>query len=974
MHAREKNVFSRRVANLSITVNLDWAITTNRIPSLSLDSLLIGRDDEMALLASCVREVAAGQGRTVLVEGEPGIGKTALVRTACAEATQLGCQVFWGAGDELGQTLPLSPFLDGLRTREPIPSPRRETIVALLRGELSSGRGEDVTAALAEQLLALADELCAAKATVLVIDDLQWADQASVGLWERLARSARHRPLLLVGMMRPVPQREDLLALRHTAELAARLQLDALPETHVTDLVAALAGGKPASELLRLADGAAGNPLYLTELVGALARSSSLTVTEAGVAELTRDSAPDSLSEAIADRLRFVSGRVREVLRAAALLGVDFVVPDLATVLGRGVADLIPAVDEACAAGVLTESGHGLAFRHPLIRTALYEEMPGPVRAAWHREAGHALAEAGASADRVARQLLAAVSGSADTEPVEEWTLRWLAGTAPLLIGQAPRAAAELLRHAVTRSPVRSAQHDNLVCRYAEALYRVGDAAEGERVASRALADIVERDLVVDLHWTLAQCRSFTGRHEESLSALDQALGYPGISAGHRARLLVATARTHRDLGQVEKAAQVAAAALTEATNAADSWATGWALHVLTVVAMMQARMGDALTLFDRALTETQGDPTLTDLRVLLQVNKAVTLGDLDQYEGAFIAARQAQELADRAGLTVRRAQAHCCLAELLFNSGQWAEALTEVGVVPEDTKDPAVACCDHGIAAVISFHRGDTSAAQQHLAAAAPHAEQIGNRVVAALTLARSLDAEQSGDLPRALDSLTAGLDNDAEELDEIEDLLADAVRLAIKLGNAGTARTLSDHTAGLARDSQVPHRQAGALFCRGLLDRDAGLLLQAADRYREASRPLQGAQALEAAAGVFLDRDERAPARTAFTGALDLYTALGAARDVARLQARFRAHGIRRAPRVKHRKARRGWDSLTPTEVKITQMVAQGLSNPQIAAKLFLSRRTVGTHVSHILSKLDVNSRIDIAREAASRQLAAG
>ena len=959
---------------MSITVNLDVAPAASRIPPLSMDGLLIGRDDEIALFTSCVREVAAGQGRAVLIEGEPGIGKTVLVRTACAEAARHGCHVFWGAGDELGQTLPLSPFLDGLRTREPIPSPRRKTIVALLRGELPSGRGEDVTAALAEQLLALVDDLCAAQPTVLVIDDLQWADQASVGLWERLARSARHRPLLLIGMMRPVPQREDLLALRHTSELAARLQLEGLTGPAVTDLVTALAGGKPAGELLQLADGAGGNPLYVTELLDALTRGAGLTITDAGVAELTGDSAPDSLSEAIADRLRFVPGWVRQVLRAAALLGVDFTVSDLSTVLGRSVVQLVAAVDEACAAGVLIESGNGLAFRHPLIRTALYEEMPTSVRAAWHREAARALAEAGGPADRVARQLLAAISGSADTEPVEEWTLRWLARIAPLLIGQAPRAAAELLRHAVTRSPARSARHDSLVCRYAEALYRVGDAVEGERVASRALADIAERDLVVDLHWTLAQCRSFTGRYAESLSALDQALGYPGISAGHRARLLVATARAHRDLGHVEKAGQVAAAALTEATDAADNWATGWALHVLTVVAAMQARTGDALELFDRALTVTQADPALTDLRILLQVNKAVTLGDLDQYEGAFAAARQAQQLADRAGLTVRRSQAHCCLGELLFNTGQWAEALTEVGVVPEDTKDPGVACCDHGIAAVISFHRGDTGAAQQHLSAAAPHAKQIGNRVVGALTLARSLDAEQAGDLTRALDSLTAGLENEAEELDEIEGLLADAVRLAIKLGNTGTARTLADRTETLARDSQVPHRQASALFCRGLLDRDAGLLLEAADRYRDASRPLEGAQALEAAAEIFLERDERGAARTAFTRSLDLYTVLGAARDVARLQASFRAHGIRRAPRVKHRKARRGWDSLTPTEVKITEMVAQGLSNPQIAAKLFLSRRTVGTHVSHILSKLDVNSRIDIAREAASRQLAAG
>ena len=327
---------------MSIAVNLDWATTASRMSALSLDSLLIGRDDEVALLTGCVHEVAAGQGRAVLIEGEPGIGKTALVRAACAEAAQLDCRVFWGAGDELGQTLPLSPFLDpvtfpGLRTREPIPGPRRETIVALLRGELPSGRGEDVTAALAEQLLALVDELCAAQPTVLVIDDLQWADQASVGLWERLARSARHRPLLLIGMMRPVPQREDLLALRHTAELAARLQLDSLDEPQVTELVAALAGGKPAGELLRLADGAAGNPLYLTELVDALTRSCSLTVTESGVAELTSDSAPDSLSDAITDRLRFVPGWVRQVLRAAALLGVDFAVSDLSTVLGRSV-------------------------------------------------------------------------------------------------------------------------------------------------------------------------------------------------------------------------------------------------------------------------------------------------------------------------------------------------------------------------------------------------------------------------------------------------------------------------------------------------------------------------------------------------------------------------------------------------------------------------------------------------------------
>ena len=909
----------------------------------------------------------------MLIEGEPGIGKSTLARAACAEAAELGFQVFWGAGDELGQALPLLPILDGLRVREPSDNPRQETIVALLRGEVASGRSEDVPTALAEQLLALVNELCAAMPTVLVVDDLQWADHSSVTLWERLSRSARHLPLLLVGIMRPVPQREDLLALRHTADLAERFQLGGLPGESVTELVGTLAGGKPDAELTRLADGAAGNPLYVTELVDALARSSSVTVSDAGTAELTSGQAPESLSAAIADRLRFVPPWVREVLRAAALLGVDFAVPDLATVLSRSVVDLIPAVDEARAAGVLAESGSALGFRHPLIRAALYEEIPAPVRAAWHREAGRALAEAGAPADRVARQLLQAVREPADTaEPMDEWILRWLERTARLLVGQAPRAAAELLGFAVARTPADSPQHDGLLCLFAEALYRVGDTAEAERVARRGLVAATHPDLLVNLHWTLAQCRAMAGRFPESLTALNQALAVPGSSARNQARLLVAIARTHRHLGQIEMAEQVASAGLVEATQADDHWAVGWALHVLANTAAMRGRMADALPLFDRALAVTEAEPALTDLRLLLQVNKAVTLGDLDEYDGAFAAAREAQQVADRVGLMVRRAQAQSCLGQLLFHTGRWDDALAEVGVDQEVSKDPAMACCDHGVAAVICLHRGEIAKARGHLAAAAPHAERIGNRVVGTLALARSEALEHEGELTAALGVLTGFADH-AEELDEIEDLLADGVRLATTIGNTTVANTLAEQAAALVDETAIPHRQATAWHCRGLVDHDTGRLLRAADRYHDAGRPLPRAKALEAAARALVDTGDRDPARAAFTRAVNLYSSLGASRDVARLQARFRKYGIRRAPRVKHRRAVRGWESLTPAEAKIAALVAEGMTNPQIAAQLFLSHRTVATHVSHILGKLDVRSRIDIAREVTDRRAVA-
>jgi DNA-binding CsgD family transcriptional regulator/tetratricopeptide (TPR) repeat protein len=927
----------------------------------------------MALLTGLVRDVARGRGGgSVLIEGEPGIGKSALVRAALAEVPEAGGQVFWGAGDELGQELPLLPFLDGLRVREPGANPRRNAIVRLLRGEISADRGADVPAVLAEQLLALVTEECAARSTVLVVDDLQWADQSSIALWGRLAKSAQYEPLLLVGMMRPVPQRGDLLAMRRGADDAVRLQLTGLSGAAVAELVAALAGGRPDDNLLQLADGAAGNPLYVTELVAALARSSSLTLTEAGAAEVAGGSAPGSLSAAIADRLGFAAGPVREVLRAAALLGMDFAVPDLAVVLGRTVPDLIPAVDEARAAGVLAESGQGLGFRHPLIRAALYDEMPAPVRAAWHRDAGRALAAAGAPADRVARQMLRATAESGGAaEPVDEWMFDWLAGSADSLVAHAPGVAAELLTRAVASSPAGSARHSWLASRLADALYRTGDRAAAERVANRAL-EHAEADVLVDLHWTLAQCRMLAGESAESLATLDRALATPGISAGHRARLLVLAARTHSNLGEMETAGRVAADALAAATEADDNWATGWALLMMALVTAARGRMDDSLPLFDQALAATEADPALSDLRLLLEINKVVTLGNLDQCEQALAAAGEARHLADQVGTAIRLAQAHSTFGELLFQIGRWDDALAEVELVPENLKSPTVACCNLGIAAVISFHRGDTDSARRHLAAAGPHAERLGHRLIGPLALARSLDREQEGELADAMVSLTGGFDGDAEELFEIEDLLADAVRLGVETGDLKTAQVLAGQADALAAELEIPHRQANALYCRGLLDHDASRLLAAAQRYGEADRPLLRAKALEAAAGHFVEAGERDRARAAFTGAVEAYTSLGAAADTARLQARFRAHGIRRGPHAKHRRARNGWDSLTATEITIAAFVEEGLSNPEIAARLLLSRRTVATHVSHILKKLDVHSRTDIARESALRTLA--
>ena len=951
------------------------ATTLYLVHPVTAAGVLAGRADELALLDGLLRDLARGSGSVMLIEGEPGIGKTALVRAALASTahgssagahhgSQWGCQVFWGAGDELGQELPLHPFLDALRVRTPSANIRRTAIAGFLRGEVATDRGADVPALLAEQLIALTIDETAARPVALVIDDLHWADPASVRLWGRLARTASQVPLLLIGITRPVPQREDLLVLRRALDDGQRVSLTSLSQPAVAELVGALAGGRPDTGLLELAAGAAGNPLYLTELLAALARSAGVRVDPAGTARLAAGTVPDSLPGVIADRLGFVSASTREVLRAAALLGVDFAIGDLTAVLGRTVADLVPAFDEARSTGVLTDSVNGLAFRHPLIREALYAEMPTSVRAAWHRDAGHALAAAGAPPERVARQLL---RGTADDGP--GWMMDWLAESADALVGQAPGVAAELLARAVDSIPAGSATHGWLAGRLADALYRTGDRTEAERVAERALGHAAEPDLIVDLHWTLTQCRMRSGSADESFAALDRALGTPGLSAEHRARLLVLGARTYLSLGDLEAAGQNADDALALVKESDDSWATGWALNVLAIMTAVHGNLADALPLYDQALAVTETDPALTDLGLLLLVNKAVTLCNLNRYDEALATAERARQLADQVGTAIRLAQAHGVLGQLFFETGRWDDALAELETVPTDLKEPGAACGELGILAVISFRRNEAASAREHLAATEPHASRVGQRSIAPLILARSLDREQAGDLPEALAVLTTAFDANPDDLGETEDLLMDAVRLALKADDKWTAQTLAGQAATLAEGSQVPHRQASALYCRGLIDRDAAVLLEAAQRLEDAGRPLPRAKALEAAAECLVELDERTPARLAFEQAVAVYEFLGAEADLNRVNAEFRVHGIRRGPHSKHRRATSGWESLTDTELKVAALVVDGLSNPEIAARLVLSRRTVTTHVSHILKKLDVATRTEIARESALR-----
>ena len=936
---------------------------------------LVGRAPQRALLGDWLSDLVDGAGRAVLVEGEAGIGKSSIVRSVTAMASAAGHQVYWGACEELSRAFPLLPILEALRARDSTGDPgqveRRAAIVETLRASGALGVSIDRVTAAVEQLVALFDEACLAGPVVLVVDDLQWADDATVVTWARLARTVAQRPLLLVGTSRPVPQRDDLAALRRMVDPDSVLRLRGLSPFEAAQLVASLVRGRPGPRLLRLAEGAAGNPLYLTELVAALTRGARLTSAD-GWVDATDGATPSSLSAAINDRLEFLSTSARSLVRAAALLGLDFAVSELLVVTGHEVTTLLPALDEAAAAGVLRTDGATLSFRHPLIRAALYDGIPAAVRAAWHRDVGRLLAEHGAAVEGVARQLLPALEG-ADPTPgaADYWMVSWLVEAGQQLIGQAPQAAIPLLRWAVAGTPAGTAPHDVLACRLADVLYRTGDATGAAEVSTRALAQVADLDLMVNLHWTLTQCRVMQGLCGEALDELERALRSPAIAARHRARLRVLMARVLRSVGRVDEAGDVAEKALADATAEDDRWTVGWALSVLTMVHGMRGEVELTLPLYDRALAVAEGEPALADLRLMLQINQANALSLLDQYGQAMSAVRAVRERAERAGNVLRLSQAQSLLADLLFVTGHWDDALSEVDNIDRDSgasKNPVVECYHHGTAAIIMLHRGEDAAAA-HLGAAEPYAAQIGQRIIYTLALARSLERERADEPVHALAELREALAQSAEEPAETAALLADAVRLALRTGDISGAEATAARAEELARGSRPVYRQASAAHCRGLIERDAARMIDAARGYGTVGRPLPQAQALEAAAVALAESKEVAAARACYNDAFAGYQALGAAWDIARIQATFRAYGIRRGPLAKHRRAAYGWESLTPTEVTIVDLVAQGLSNPQIAGQLFLSRRTVQGHVSHILAKLELRSRMDIAREAALR-----
>ena len=412
---------------------------------------LRGRAAEIAVLGEALDRAASGQSAVVLIEGEAGIGKTRLLAEALANARGRGMQLTAARAEELEQTRPFGLVASAFGCARSSPDPRRAAIAGLLaaggdraRGPITVTSDPGLRLRAVDAFADLAEELALAGPLVIGADDLQWADPSSLLTLAALSRRLEYMPVALAGCLRPSPRVAELDRLAAAVEAAGarRLAPHGLAEEAVRELVAEAVTAEPGPGLIAEIAGAAGNPLFVTELLAALTQEGAIT-TSGGRAELAEMALPPTLRLTIVRRLSFLPDGTLQALRAASILGTSFTVTDLATVTGRSALELSEALARAVTTHVIEDDGAHLRFRHDLIRDAIYEDLPLSVRQALHREAGQRLAHGHAPARQVAEHL-ARGAGTGDAQAIT-----WLTRAAREAAATSPDVAAELMGRAI---------------------------------------------------------------------------------------------------------------------------------------------------------------------------------------------------------------------------------------------------------------------------------------------------------------------------------------------------------------------------------------------------------------------------------------------------------------------------------------------------------------------------------------------
>lgn len=949
----------------------------------ALVPLLRGRETETGVLREALDRVARGGQAIVLIEGEAGIGKTRLLEEALAGAAARGMQVVTGRADELEQARPFGLMAGAFGcvpgAADPgSADPRRAAIAGLLSASGGRASGEPITVTsdpglqfrVVDAFGDLVEALAVSGPVIVGADDLQWADPSSLLTLAAMGRRVADLPVGIIGCFRPVPRSPELDgAIRALQTAGARhLTLSPLDTGAVGDLVSEMVAAKPGPGLLSEISGAAGNPLFVTELVAALRQEGAIQVVE-GRAEVAEATLPPTLRLTILRRLSFLPEDTLQALQAASILGSGFSLTDLAVVSGRPAIGLTAALTEAIRSRVVEDDGVQLRFRHDLIRDSIYEDLPASMRRGLHREAAQRLAGAGAPPLRVAEHF-ARGGAEGDGEAIE-----WLARAARDAAPGSPSAAASLLDRAITLMRPDDPGRDRLLAERAGSLMVAGRIADAVTVC-RELLDrrhdpAAEGAARICLgHALLAQ-----GRIRDGLAEMERAAQSPLLSGAEHAAAQARASFARLSLGDLDGAARAAGQAASAASAADDQYSASIAMATLAMLSQFRGEFADALRISDDALRLADESLTRQGRQYPVHLSRGYILVHLDRLEEARSTLQAGRRICEERGVRWPLPSFAVFLGFERFIAGQWDDALAELESslqMAEETGETYGVILARIVMSLISFHRDDLSRAAAAVADA--DQEQAGRDSPYRSNWTawpRALLQEASGEPAQALKTMAAPWQESARLGISVEHLIAgaDLARLAMTEGDVGLARQVAATVGDVASRNDLAWLRGAALRCQGLAENDVGALAAAASAYAGASRPLELALASEDAAAAFVKQGNMDRARPLLEQAIAIYERLDAARDLARAESVLRRAGVQRGVRGPRKRPQFGWQSLTPTERIVADLVADGLSNPQIGERLFISRRTVQAHLAHMFAKLGISSRAQLAAQVARR-----
>ncbi len=969
-----------------------------------------------------LQRALAGEPVTLVVGGEAGVGKSRLIGELISRARTAGARALVGGCVELdGGGIPLAPLVDMLRAlAADLPADELDELLGPARGEigrlvpeLADARGAPAPAdsdpsRILELLLGVVGRLAAQGPLLLLVEDVQWADRATLDLIALLVAAPTARPLLLVFSVRSdeLPRAHPFRRISARWEQqrsVERIELERLSAAEVAAQISAIMGERPDGDLTDLLfERSEGIPLFVEELLGA--------VREGG---LGPDYLPPSLRDVLLARAERLSASAQHVLRAASgggrwvpdrLLGLVAELPD---------AELYASLREAIEHQLLVvdPAGRGYGFRHALARAAIHEDLLPGERAQLHRAYAEAmesrpelvaagldgiamLAHHWLAAHDVARALVASVRAGQAADAV-----------APSAAQRHFEVALELWPQVPDAAERAGVAHSELLDVAADAAFRGGAGERALGLVDQALEEVGDTGTLEQRAMLLARRAGILGklgRDDEAITVLEQAAGLlppepPSRASayvlGQLANALALDAQMERAGPIAERAVRSAAAvgagaelldaqitagyaqafrgeaeaglarmqeASERAVAAGLPWIAARALTNLSDILLTLGRYEQAIEVVDAGMAIVERAGGARTLGAFLRGNRAEALVRAGRWDEALAALAPEREAAGSWAATVLMVR-----SELHVLSGRAAEAradLREIRQHLRNTSEPQWALPLAAIEAELARGEGDTDTAHTILGRAltALTPEQDPRYRWPVMSLAMRIEAE------RAIRARDEGANAPADVQSRADELLQDAETLPTATpSDYGHLALLKAEHARLRGVDEAPAWEAAVSAARAM------------------HQPLVIAYALLRKAETQVAAGDSVAATVSASEAQSLAASLGAAPLLAEVEAlirraRLRPEGTAVEPEAASDDSSAGETDadpfgLTPREREVLRLVADGASNNQIAQQLFISRATASVHVSNILSKLGVNTRVQAAALAHRRGLVA-